>query len=771
MNSLKDKLINTSKDFFNSEQLSFSSELYDVIDMLKLDDKSKIIGFFINLGTDVKINKKIEEEYGKEIVPDLELLRRLSKLSVNTGSKNILSLRKSFVELADDIKIIIIKLAERLVSLRYADREKKLDIIQLSEECLYFYSPVAQMLGIRKIYNELEDISFKNLFPKEFEFLQKKLIEKQSNYVSKLTTLKNDIVKFLAEYHIPAQIQYRIKRPYSIYRKLKNKKLQFDEIFDLLALRIITNSVENCYLALGIVHSKWLPIEGRFRDWVSNPKPNGYRSIQTTVHTRKGDKFEIQIRTEEMHEEAEFGSSAHWAYKQGAGRSQKGEDTRQKTQDARQKSEVRSQESEDTRQKTEDARQKGEDTRHKTQDTRQNSEVRSQKSEVGSQESGEAKQKTQEEILNSESTELKPPSIVRNDWIRNLKEFLDNDEYFENPSQFFEQLRADIVREHINVLTPKGEIVSLPVGSTPIDLAFTVHTDLGYHITGAKVNSKFVKLKTELKSGDVIDIISNPNASPSMDWLNIVKTSRAKSKISRWFKKNERDIYIIQGKNSWEKLKQQHKKKISKFEDEQKLRNNIAKLGYKNFEDFYYAISNGAVKCSLYLLKKLYPDAFTAAKIEKSFKIESKKEYFPAIRVEGMENIVTNLARCCNPIKGVPIVAYITKKSGLKIHASDCPYLSSDFIEKSNIKKAEWLIKETIQLVRCRIFGLDFSKIFSLIVAAAEDESLKIITTQKISTKGIEGIYLEIEVKDITQFEHFSNRIKSSGIVNSFRVV
>jgi GTP diphosphokinase / guanosine-3',5'-bis(diphosphate) 3'-diphosphatase len=682
MSQLLEKLTGLTENFYNEEQLNFSKELFNEINNLKLDDNSKIIGFFLSSDLkNEKIKQSIEESFGKGCIKDIELLKRLGNISFQVGEKNIFALRKSFIELADDIRIIIIKLTERLVSLRFSDRTKKDDIIQLSEECLYFYSPIAQMLGIRKIYNEMEDISFKNLFPNDFEFLQKKISEKEPLYNSKLSTIRNEINKFLIENKIPARLQSRIKRPFSVYRKLKNKKITLDSIFDLLALRIITDSIENCYRTLGIVHSKWVPIEGRFRDWISYPKPNGYRSIQTTVYTRKGDKFEIQIRTEEMHEEAEYGSSAHWAYKQ----------------------------------------------------------------------------KTQ-------TNEIQ--------WIQNLTDFLENDEYFENPFQFFEKLKSDIIREHINVLSPKGDIISLPVGSTPIDFAFSVHTDLGFHTIGAKVNNKFIKLKTELKSGDIVDIVSNPSATPSRDWLTVVKTARAKSKILRWFKQNERDIYITQGKNAWEKLKEQYRKKIAKFEDEKKFKHNLALIGYKTYDDFYYAISNGAVKCSLYQLKRLYPDAFTGAKKEKKFTDNKFREDVLPVKVDGMDNIETIISKCCNPIKGDQIIAYITKKSTIKIHSKNCPYINSDSIDKNNLKKAEWLKSDSMQLIRCKMIGSDYSKILSQIVTFADDESLRIINNQKIIMKnGKEGIYLEIAVKDNSQFKRLEDKLTASSLVYSIRLV
>lgn len=674
---LWEKLNNFGLQFYSSENSKFAQQMFNLANELKLDERAKIISYLLRSDlANENVKSAIKADFSADVLKQLELLGRISNFSFSSKSKDAVNKRKAFIELTDDISIIIIKLIERLVSLRTADLNSSENLVSLSDECLYFYAPIAQMLGIRKIYNEMEDISFKNLFPKDFEFLTGKLKDKESLHNAKISEMRNELLKALAENKIEARLQSRIKRPYSIFRKIRNKKIPLEEVYDLLALRVITKNAEDCYLTLGVVHRKWVPIEGRFRDWISYPKPNGYRSIQTTVHTRKGDKFEIQIRTEEMHEEAEFGSSAHWAYKSGG-------------------------------------------------------------------------------------------STSKISWIQSLREFLDNDEYIDNPYEFFENLKNEMKRSYINVLTPKGDIVSLPEGASPLDFAFSIHTNLGYKTTGAKVNSKFVKLKTELKSGDVVDIISNPSSTPSRDWLSYVKTSRARSKILRWFKKNERELYIIQGKNAWERLIDQHKRKLRNFEDEQKLKNNINKIGYKSFDDFYFGIANGSVKCSLFLLKKLYPDAFKNLEKERKVKQGIRSEQTPPVIVEGLNHLDTMFARCCNPIKGQPIVAYITKKSQIKIHSAECQIINQENIDTENIKTAEWLVAESTQQVRCKCFGDSYSKLLSYAVNSAEAEKISIINANKIEGKGKrEGLFVEVLIKDILQFDKFISRIKSAGGVD-----
>lgn len=679
-NELLIKLREISKNFYSEENDIFCSKLAVEIQNLKFDEESVATAYFIRANTkDPKVHSVLISAFGNQIISNIELLQRLGIIAFPDTPKNISNLRKLFIELTEDVRIIFIKLAERLINLKDADSRNSDEIERLSEEALYFYSPIAQQLGIRKFYTELEDIAFKNLYREDFLYLEKMIESRRNVFNTLINTMKFEIQKVLTKYRINVRFQARVKRPYSIYRKLKKQKIPLEKIYDLLALRVITDSRENCYMILGAVHNNWIPLEGRFRDWITFPKANGYRSIQTTVATRSGDKFEIQIRTEDMHHEAEYGSSAHWAYKQGA-------------------------------------------------------------------------------------------EIKKADWISRLREFLENDEYFDNPFAVFDKLKNEMKRDYINVLTPKGEIRSLPEGSTPLDYAFAVHTDLGYKTTGARVNGKFVSVKTELKSGDVIDIITSNNSTPSRDWLNIVKTNRARSKVLRWFKKNEQDLLVNDGRNIWDKLKTKHRKKLMGFEDEQKFKSNLAKNGYKSIEDFYYSVATGGVKCSLFQLKKLYPDAFhKQEETKRGGGNNAPKTQSPQIRVEGLENIEVKLAKCCSPIKGEPIIAYITKRSELKIHSRNCYYIKSQEFEADCFKQAEWLSGEFTQLVKLKIFGESYSKILSIVVEVAESLKIRIYDTKKFVKSGSEVLQLELEIKEVEQLNNFKNKLKNSKFIDAVK--
>lgn len=664
----------------SSGEISFSNELSILIREIYYDDTVLIVAYFgrVDLRDD-KVRSALIENFGIKIIDRIALYQRIGLVNIPDTRKKILGLREQFIELSDDISLIIIKLAERLVSLRFADKNNSLVLIQKSEECLYLYSPIAHRLGIRKIYTEMEDISFKHLYPADFKRLEQAIEKRRPAFEKKLNEMSRDLALLTRENGIQSKIQKRVKRLYSIFIKLNNKQIQLDQIFDLLALRVITNSPEKCYLTLGLVHRNWVPIEGRFRDWVTYPKPNGYRSIQTTVHTRKGDKFEIQIRTEEMHKEAEYGSAAHWAYKEGA--------------------------------------------------------------------------------INSDNK------------VNKLKEFLENDEYFNNPYELQELLKSELDTDSIHVLTPKGDIITLTKGSSVIDFAFAVHTGLGFRVTGGRVNGKFVKLKTILHSGDVVEVTSSNKATPSRDWLSFVASNKARSKITIWLKKNEMEKTVFEGRRIWDKLKKANRNKLEGVEEDAKFKSNLSAIGFKSIDDFYSALAIRSVKPTKTLLRKLFPEPFKKEHIRKD-RVEKKfdENRIPKIKIEGLLNIQTKLAKCCNPIKGEPIIAYVTKHSEIKIHSTKCNYLVQ--FDKTRFKEATWLESESTQNIELRFTGSDYNEMLSYILDLSKAAKIELISTSMNKSRVNDIIILvEIEIKDINQLNHFIKMFGNRRIVKSVSVI
>jgi len=680
------QIINSLKDFCNDYYTDYDFEFVDnILKIFKefhLDEHSNIAAYLHRLNlTNNGIKEKVANSFGEPVLNKLEMLNRLSSITIPESSKQISNLRKQIIEIVDDLSIIFLKLGERLVTLKMFEKYESENLLQVAEECLFLYSPIAHRLGIRVIYQEMDDIAFKHLYPKDFNKLFREVEKRRNQLEKKLSNIKQEVNQKLIENHINATIYSRVKRLYSIFLKLKNKGVTLEDVFDLMAVRIVLDKIEDCYLVLGIIHRNWLPIEGRFRDWITFPKPNGYRSIQTTVVNRAGDKFEVQIRTKQMHREAEYGSAAHWAYKEGQ-------------------------------------------------------------------------------------------SIDNNQWISRLKEFLDNDEYFKNPYELQELLKSEIKRDYIHVLTPKGDVKTLRAGSTPIDFAYAIHTDLGAKVVGAKINGRLAKLKTELKSGDVVEIITSKTAKPSRDWLNFVKTPKARSKILIWIKKNEKQQLIEDGKRLWEKFKKTNKRKLGDKADEQSFKTNLPLIGFKSPEDFYSAISINSLKLSQTLLRKIYPEAFQKKKRKIGEDRTSTADNTPKVKVEGLSGIETTLAKCCNPVKGEQIIAYITQKSEIKIHSINCSYLKKIQIDEDRLKKAEWIDKVSKQTIKLKIFGHDYDNMLNLLTETAANNKMEIISLDKKSNKTNDNIInLEIEVSDIEQLRKYVKTIERSSFISSVKYI
>ncbi|MFC2131358.1 RelA/SpoT family protein [Bacteroidota bacterium] len=680
---LKTELKNFARTSYTESAMEFSESLFDLLNDLNLDNSSLITAFLFTLYiNNPELKDIIANKYGSEVLKKSDLLQRLGKINFPETKKQVTNLRRQFIGLVDDMSLIFIKLAERLLVLKFAEKNNSEDIPKLAEECLYLYSPIAHRLGLRVFYQAMDDIAFKHLYPKEHHRLYIAIEKRRDILHKKLREMSTDIMLQLKQNNIKATLQYRVKRLYSIFLKQKSKNISLDDVFDLMAIRIVVDKIEDCYFVLGVTHSNWIPIEGRFRDWVTYPKPNGYRSIQTTVNTRKGDKFEIQIRTDEMNRQAEYGSAAHWAYK---------EDER---------------------------------------------------------------------------------IVEKDNWIMRLKEFLETDEYFENPYELQELLKSELKRDFIHVLTPRGDIKTLKKDSTAVDFAYAIHTDLGGKVTGAKVNGKLMKLKTLLKSGDVVEVITSKNAKPSRDWLTFVKTPKARSKILIWIKKHEKDRLIADGKRNWENFKKQNRRKLQGNADEHSFKNNLESIGFKSPEDFYSAISINSLKCSQTLLRKLYPEAFK--KVTKTIAGEHGNQELraPKIEVEGMSGILTKLSKCCNPIKGEPIIGYVTQKSEIKIHSTQCKYIKSGTFDVERFKNVKWTISDSVQTVKLKAFGSNYNNMLVYITEEATNEKLELKSLDRTHTgKNVVCINIELEIKDIEQLKKFIPRLKLSAFIDSVLVI
>ena len=582
---------------------------------LGMDEDTLVAGLLHDVVEDTEYTKEqLVEEFGDEVALLVDGVTKIGALAFeNKEERQAETLRKMFLAMSKDIRVLIIKLADRLHNLRTINYMTANKIKEKCSETLDIYAPLASRLGIYSVKFELEDICMRYLWPDEYKDLSEKIHAKKEEREEGLNKIIHEVNEALKDSEIEYEIYGRTKHFYSIFRKMKYQNKQLDEIFDLMAVRIIVDSVKDCYSILGLVHSMWTPIPGRFKDYIAMPKPNMYQSIHTTVMGDNGSPFEIQIRTKEMHRIAEYGIAAHWKYKEGV-----------------------------------------------SQD--------------------------QEEVKLS--------------WLRQSIEWQKD---LDNPKEFLETLKMDLFENQVFVFTPKGDVMELPAGSTPLDFAFKVHSEVGAKCVGAKINGKMVTIDHKLENGDIIEIVTSANSSgPSIDWLKIVKTSTARTKIRQWLKKENKSDGIDKGKvliDKYVRKKGYEPKEVLKNSYVAKL---VKELGLRDSDELYMQISNGGTVVSnaaskLFAMynadqeKENKKDKVDEIKVKETSTKKNKNTSNKGIIVKGMEGLLVRVARCCNPVPGDEIIGYITKGRGVSVHRKDCPNMVSlPEEEKQRFIDVEW---------------------------------------------------------------------------------
>ncbi len=538
-------------------------------------------------------SEDIKKEFGEEIALLVDGVTKLTRLTFKTREeRQAESLRKMFIAMAEDIRVILIKLADRLHNMRtlsYMTEEKR---IAKARETLEIYAPLAHRLGISRLKWELEDLAFRFLEPDMYYEIAKKVAANRAQREKDIQEALDILKEKIGEAQLTAEIYGRPKHLYSIYQKMKRKEIDFTEIYDLTAVRVIVETVRECYEVLGIVHELWKPIPGRFKDYIAMPKSNMYQSLHTTVIGPKGDPLEIQIRTPEMHRTAEYGIAAHWRYKE-----------------------------------------------------------------------SNIKDQAFEEKLS---------------WLRQLLEWQKD---LQEPHEFMEALKIDLFEDEVFVFTPKGDVVSLPGNATPVDFAFSIHTEVGYNCIGARVNGMIKPLDYKLQNGDIVEIqTSKSSGGPSRDWLKFVKTTKSRSKIKYWFKIQERDEIVQRGKELLDKeLKRRHidLKDNEKHDEFERL---ARKMGKNSAEELLELIGYNQVSPQQVIsrLKVVQESEEQAVDNINEFAAKpSKKSTDKGIKVRGVEDLLVRMAKCCNPVPGDEIEGFITRGRGVSIHRKDCPNLKA----------------------------------------------------------------------------------------------
>ena len=558
---------------------------------------------------------EMRERFGDEVAMLIDGVTKLGRIQYKSKEEQQLeSYRKMFLAMAKDIRVIMIKLADRLHNMRTLKYMREDKQKRIARETIEIYAPLANRLGISNVKWELEDLCLRYLDPKAYYDLVESVKQKRQERQAFIDEAHEQIVEKLEEAHITAEIQGRAKHFYSIYKKMKRDQKDISEIYDLSALRVLVDSVKDCYGVLGIIHAMWKPLPGRFKDYIAMPKSNGYQSLHTTVICR-GYPLEIQIRTFAMHKVSEYGVAAHWKYKE-AGKS------------------------------------------------------------VGA--TCEYDQKMS--------------------WLRQMVSLQHE---LDDPREYFEALKVDVFSDEVFVFTPKGDVVDLPKGSIPIDFAYRIHTEVGHHCVGAKVNGKIVPLEYKLKNGDIVSIITNKsNSGPSRDWLNIVASSETRTKIRAWFKKQRKEENIARGMDLMEKEAKHLGYAPKEVLKPKRLELLAKKLNIPQVNDLLAAIGYGGITVNSILSKLIEmhkqdlqkattPDISQMLSELKQPLKNRKKKASHGILVEGEGGFLVRLARCCNPIPGDPITGYITRGRGVSVHRSDCPNLLND-MDFSRVIEVNW---------------------------------------------------------------------------------
>ncbi|RKY86128.1 (p)ppGpp synthetase, partial [candidate division KSB1 bacterium] len=644
-------------------------EVARILVKLKMDVNTIIAGLLHDVVEDTGINMKdIEEEFGGQIAYLVNGVTKIGELIFEKREvRQAENFRKMLLSMAKDLRVILIKFADRLHNMRTLDflPEKKRE--QIALETLNVYAPLAHRFGIATIKWELEDLSFKYLEPEIYRALDRKIKESRKEREEYIESIKKPLKKELEKMGISAEIDGRPKNFYSIYRKMQSRNQSFENIYDLHALRIIVNKIEECYFALGIVHTLYNPVQGRFKDYIAMPKLNGYQSIHTTVLGPEGKLIEFQIRTIEMHKTAEFGIAAHWKYKEG---------------------------------------------------------------------------KTTDDELDRHLS-----------WMRQLVDW-QIDTF--DPMEFMEILKIDLYQDEVFVFSPKGDLFKLPKGATPIDFAFAVHSDVGLHCIGSKVNGRIVPLNSELKSGDTVEIITSPNQKPNQDWIKFVKTSKARSRIKRWIRDSMREQSIKLGKEILEKELYRYKRKLSN----QILKEIVNKMEFPNEEALFASLGTGEISVKA-IVNKILPGEEIIIKGDKAVEkyISRARKSVRGIKVQGENNLMINFGKCCQPVPGDDIIGFITKGKGVMIHRRDCSNIAQLLAEPERNVSVEWDVDDNTEfMVGIHILGNDRKYLLRDITDKISTTNTNIVSVNMNVEDSIVSGNIILQVKNL---EHLTKVIRN----------
>jgi len=638
--------------------------------------------------------EEVRERFGNEIATIVDGVTKLTGITFQSRDEaQAENYRKMIVAMASDLRVIFIKLADRLHNMRTIDALPKQKQLEKARETLEIYAPIAHRLGIHALKWELEDLAFQVLHPRRYQEIKELVAQQRAERERYVAEAGELLAEELRKIGIEAEISGRAKHFYSIYTKMTRKGKEFNEIYDLTAMRVIVNTVNDCYGAVGVIHSLWKPLPGRFKDFIAMPKFNMYQSLHTTVVGPQGRPLEIQIRTHEMHAMAEFGIAAHWMYKEAEG---------------------------------------------------------------------------------------KKGGALQRERLRWVDSMLDWQRELTDPKEFMEQLKIGLFEDEVYVFTPKGDVKALAAGATPLDFAYEVHTEIGHRCVGAKVNGKIVPLHYELKSGDIVEIITaNRERGPSRDWLSVAKTSRARKKIAQWFRAESRQDTEHQGR---ELLQEQLRKQglpAQRLTGSPLLAEVIKEMGFRKAEDFYLALGAGKISARVVVnkvLQRLKQGQSADGNLITPQQLDRRKPTKPSgqygIRVEGVDDVLVRLAKCCRPVPGDPIVGYISLGRGITIHRDDCPNLRALRRNSERFTSVSWDgAQQTALVAEIQVEAWDRHRLLEDLSRVFSECGANIVEARCLSRPPMVKNRFVVEVADTQTLRSAINRLRNTdSVFDAYRV-
>src|SRR5712671_5439674 len=673
-------------------------EVANILADMKLDEVSVATGLLHDVVEDTLVDlDTIRAYFGEEITHLVDGLTKIAQISnISREEQQAENVRKMLLAMIDDVRVVLVKLADRLHNMRtlqYLNPEKRK---RIAEETMEIFAPIAHRLGMGKLRGELEDLAFRHLHPEDYRELAEQLEKRRAENEAFLGGITERIEAKMNEAEVPfVRVEGRVKRLYSIWKKLKRQKIDLDQVYDLVAARVVTsNEVRHCYAALGVIHNTWRPVPGRIKDWIATPRDNLYQSLHTSVIGSDGQSFEVQIRTEEMHQIAEEGVAAHWKYKEG---------------------------------------------------------------KRGARDDDNAFQALR--------------SLV--EWTQEVKDSRD----------FLDSLKLDLYPKDVYAFTPMGKVIQLPRGATPVDFAYMIHSEVGNTCTGARVNGRMVPLRTLIQNGDVVEIITTTNSHPSRDWLNFVATGRARNRVRHWVAEQQRSESIEIGRKVFEKEAARFQLSMKKMLGDSNgyLKRIAGEYGYGRTDDLLAAIGYGKIVPRNVIAKYLGPEKFEAMDKQKVSRLRTGVRAVrrlitgdDAIVVRGVEDLMVNRARCCNPLHGEQIIGYITRGKGVAVHTARCKNVKQLMVNPERIVAVEWASKpeKTAYAVKLLAVTENRTGMIAGITGAISDMKTGIRDARASVGPDQKGrIEVTVEVFDVKHLDKVMSSVKNvSGVLDVERL-